>query len=214
MTSNRNRSIADVAVVEPPPAAVDISAPCAAVRSDPVLLAAYEVLLDVGPGKATLAEVARRAGLSRMTVYRRYEQLSALVSAVLTHELVALLEAARAKAEGADDAQRIASVIGGAARGIAGHPLMLRLIDLDPASLLPQLVTRRGSTQRAGEALLASMLRASTDESLAPSDPDLTARMVTTAASGFIYTEALARREGDDGTRWVEFTKMIEGYLS
>lgn len=203
-----------MAITDPVPPALDIAAPCLAVQSDPVLLAAYEVLLDVGPGKATLAEVARRAGLSRMTVYRRYEQLSALVSAVLTHELVALLEAARAEAVGEDDAERIASVIGGAARGIAGHPLMLRLIDLDPASLLPQLVTRRGSTQRAGEALLASMLRASADGSLAPRDPDLTARIVTTAASGFIYTEALARSEGDDGTRWAEFTAMIKGYLS
>lgn len=203
------------ALADPPAlAAAEASAPCAAVRADPVLAAAYDVLLDVGPGKATLTEVARRAGVSRMTLYRRHSQLRTLVSEVLTAELVTLLDEAARTAAGDDDAARIAATVSGASRAIAGHPLMLRLIALDPATLLPQLVTRRGSTQQAAEVLLAAMLRESRDGSVRANDPELTARIVGTAASAFIYTESLARSEGDDGTRWNEFTRMIEGYIA
>jgi AcrR family transcriptional regulator len=196
-----------------PLAAAD-AAPCAQVRSDPILAAAYDVLLDVGPARATLTEVARRAGVSRMTVYRRSAHLRTLVSEVLTHELVTLLDIAQRGAEGNTDATRIAATVSSAAQAIAGHPLMLRLIALDPAALLPQLVTRRGSTQRAAEAMLATMLRSSSDGSIRSRDPELTSRIVVTAASAFIYTESLARSEGDRGERWDEFAAMIGGYLS
>ena len=37
---------------------------------DPVLGAAHEAILEIGLGRLTLAEVARRAGVSRMTVSR------------------------------------------------------------------------------------------------------------------------------------------------
>lgn len=192
----------------------ELAAPSPAVRSDPILAAAYEVLLDVGPARATLTEVARRAGVSRMTVYRRYAQLRTLVSEVLTHELVTLLDIAAKQAGGPTDAARIAATVSGAAEAIAGHPLMLRLITLDPAALLPQLVTRRGSTQRVAEGMLAAMLRECRDGSVQTGDPELTARIVVTAASAFVYTESLARSEGDQGQRWTEFTVMIGAYLS
>lgn len=202
------------APARPSPVEAANSAPCLEVRSDPILAAAYDVLLDVGPARATLTEVARRAGVSRMTVYRRYAQLRTLVSEVLTHELVTLLDIAQRGATGDTDAIRIAATVSDAAEAIAGHPLMLRLIALDPAALLPQLVTRRGSTQRAAEAMLAAMLRAGSDGSIRSRDPELTARIVVTAATAFIYTESLARSEGDQGERWDEFTVMIGGYLS
>lgn len=216
MSSNRNtESVGTSAAAEPAsPSETPDSAPCAAVRADPILAAAYDVLLDVGPARATLTEVARRAGVSRMTVYRRYAQLRTLVSEVLTFELVTLLDVAAAQATGSNDAVRIAETVSGAAEAIAGHPLMLRLISLDPAALLPQLVTRRGSTQRAAEGMLAAMLRASSDGSIRTRDPELTARIVVTAASAFVYTESLARSEGDRGERWEEFTTMIGAYLS
>ncbi len=212
MSSNRNIESPDLAdSLERRELA---AAPSSAVRSDPILAAAYEVLLDVGPARATLTEVARRAGVSRMTVYRRYAQLRTLVSEVLTHELVTLLDIAAKQADGPTDAARIAETVSGAAEAIAGHPLMLRLITLDPAALLPQLVTRRGSTQRVAEGMLAAMLRECSDGSVQTGDPELTARIVVTAASAFVYTESLARSEGDEGQRWTEFTRMIGAYLS
>ena len=53
---------------------------------DPVLDAAREVVLAVGVRRTTLTEVARRAGLSRMTIYRRWPDVRALVADLMTRE--------------------------------------------------------------------------------------------------------------------------------
>ncbi len=58
------------------------------------------------------------------------------------------------------------------------------------------------------------MLRRCTDGTVSVDDPAVASRTIVTAAAAFIYTESLARSEGDDGTRWTEFTRMIKGYLS
>ena len=47
-------------------------------------------VLDVGLRRTTLADVARRAGVSRMTVYRQFDDLTSLVAALLTREISAL----------------------------------------------------------------------------------------------------------------------------
>lgn len=196
------------------PAAAADSYPCPAVRADPVLAAAYDVMLDVGPRRATLAEVARRAGVSRMTLYRRHAQLRTLVSEVLTAELTMVLAQAASAAEAGTDAERIAGVVARAGRAIGTHPLMLRIIELDPQALLPVLVERRGSTQRVAEQMLTEMLISSGDGSVRQSDPQAMARAIVTATSAFIYTERLARAEGDDTRRWSELELMVRSYLS
>ena len=88
MASLRNSESVGSRAAERPAAAVG---PSAAVAADPVLAAGYDVLLDVGPGKATMAEVARRAGISRMTLYRRHDQMRTLISEVLTAELAVVM---------------------------------------------------------------------------------------------------------------------------
>lgn len=186
--------------------------PCAAVADDPVLAAGYDVLLDVGPGKATMAEVARRAGISRMTLYRRHDQLRTLISEVLTAELAVVMADSVANAGQTPGPGRVADIATAAARAIAEHPLMLRLIELDPATLLPLLVTRRGSTQRAAESILADVLASEPGLCLGD-DADVVARTIVTAASAFVFTESLARAEGVAAGRWPQFHRMIEGYL-
>lgn len=187
--------------------------PTAAVAADPVLAAAYDVLLDVGPGKATMAEVARRAGISRMTLYRRHDQMRTLISEVLTSELAVVMDDAVAAASAEPGPARIADIATAATRAIAEHPLMLRLLELDPATLLPLLVTRRGSTQRAAESILADVLACEPGLTL-DAAADVMARTIVTAASAFVFTEALARTEGAAEVRWPQFHRMIEGYLA
>src|SRR4051812_10972510 len=59
---------------------------------DPLLAAARDCVMDVGLKRTTLADVARRAGVSRMTVYRQYGDLQTIVNKLLECELLALIE--------------------------------------------------------------------------------------------------------------------------
>src|SRR6476619_4028320 len=68
-------------------------------KGAPLLDAARECVLDVGLRRTTLADVARRAGVSRMTVYRQYGDLPTIVNALLTCEFVALIETVRRDVE-------------------------------------------------------------------------------------------------------------------
>ena len=73
--------------------------------ADQILDAARATVLDFGVSRTTVSEVARRAGLSRMTVYRRYPDGAALMRALMTREFGALLAAAQAEAARAPTAR-------------------------------------------------------------------------------------------------------------
>jgi AcrR family transcriptional regulator len=70
------------------PAATDAAANTAAgaAATDPVLDAAAGCYLRIGVAKTTAAEIARAAGISRATLYRRYPGHEAIFLAVLTRE--------------------------------------------------------------------------------------------------------------------------------
>lgn len=127
----------------------------------PVLDAAAACILDVGLRRTTLADVARRAGVSRMTVYRQWGDLAAIVSALLTRELVAAIEAAAARAAHRPTArERLVEAAVEVTRAVGSHPLYRRVLDLDPELLLPLVVDRLGSTQQVAVELVCEQLRA------------------------------------------------------
>ena len=109
-----------------------------------------------------------------------------LLNEVLTAELAVVMADSVANAGQAPGPARVADIATGAARAIAEHPLMLRLIELDPATLLPLLVTRRGSTQRAAESILADVL-ASEPGLVLDAEADVVARTIVT---GYVLHES------------------------
>src|ERR1700750_979508 len=66
---------------------------------DPLLDAARDSILAVGWKRSTLTDVARRAGVSRMTVYRRWPDMQGLLGELMTREWTAAMAAV---AEGND----------------------------------------------------------------------------------------------------------------
>src|ERR671931_270215 len=70
------------------------------VDDDRLLDAARACVLDVGVRLTTLSSVARTAGVSRMTLYRRFPDVRSLLAALMTREFGALL----ARAGGATSA--------------------------------------------------------------------------------------------------------------
>src|SRR3954452_12956483 len=67
---------------------------------DGYLDAARDCILDVGWRRTTLTEVARRAGVSRMTIYRSWSDMPRLLGDLMTREWGGVVAAALAAAEG------------------------------------------------------------------------------------------------------------------
>jgi AcrR family transcriptional regulator len=128
-------------------------------NNDAILDAARDCVLDVGLRRTTLADVARRAGVSRMTVYRQHADLDSLVAALLTRELTALLDQVMAELTAVPTArERLVEAAVQVVQRLEHHPLYRRILDLDPELLLPLVVDRFGSSQKAAMALVETLV--------------------------------------------------------
>lgn len=110
-----------------------------------ILDAAMQTMLSFGIRRATVDEIARRAGVSHMTVYRRWPTKNQLLLAVLIREAQTVFTAID---------QEIAALSSAEDKLIAGftgiywyvhtHPLFSRTVETDPESVLPVLTAEGG----------------------------------------------------------------------
>lgn len=128
---------------------------------DAVLDAARDCVLAVGVRRTTLTDVARRAGVSRMTLYRRWPDVRALVGDVMTREWVAVALGATPEPDSAFTSreQLVDGLVAGL-RAFRAHPLLRKILEVDPELLLPYLVDRRGASQDALLEFVSDWLRA------------------------------------------------------
>jgi AcrR family transcriptional regulator len=178
---------------------------------DAVLDAARACVLAVGVRRTTFSDVARRAGVSRMTLYRRYPDLEALLSALMTYEFGAIVASAR-DAAGAEATcrERVVAMAVHGSRALAEDALFARILDLDPELLLPYVTVRLGGMQRMAVAGLEDELAAA-DGSVRGGDPRAMAAGIELIARGFVLA-AHAEREPDLDP-WAELARAVDGYL-
>ncbi|MBM3692910.1 MAG: helix-turn-helix transcriptional regulator [Actinobacteria bacterium] len=149
---------ADPAAADPAaadPAAADPAAadPAAAIRPDAALAeATLAEIARVGLARLSVDAVARAAGVSRATLYRRCPGKPALVGAALDHEVaraVAAVAVAVADARALDDA--VAAMFLTGARTLATSVALGGIVAADPGALAPYL------DFAGGDALLARL---------------------------------------------------------
>ena len=181
--------------------------------ADLVLDAARASVLDVGLRRTTLAEVARRAGVSRMTLYRQYGDLSSIVSALLTRELLGLVEQARVHAEALPTArERLVHAGVEVVERLAAHPLWCRVLDLDPELLLPLVVDRFGASQQAiVEHVAQQVALGQADGSVREGDAELLATCVLLTAQSFVFSARVIA--GWKAATGPELARLLDGYL-
>ncbi len=102
-----------------------------------ILDAALNRVLQVGVRRASLDDIARRAGVNRVTIYRRFTTKEKLIDAVLGREIQRVLAevTAIATARQEIDAQIEATVFH-VLRQTQTHPLVTRLLDVAPEEIL------------------------------------------------------------------------------
>ena len=168
--------------------------------SDPVLDAVRDCVLAVGVRRTTLTDVARRAGVSRMTLYRRWPDVRSLVGDLMTREWIEAATGAMPVPEpGARARTRIVEGMVRAVDAFRAHPLFRKIVDVDPELLLPYVLDRRGASQEALLGLLAEALREGhADGSVRPGHPQRQARSLLLVAQSFTLSLRTMTDE-DDG---------------
>ena len=173
MTSIRHKDTP----AEAPPAPAD----------DGYLDAARDAILAVGWRRTTLTDIARRAGVSRMTLYRRWPDTQTMLADLMTREWGRVVnEAVGSLDPAADPLHRITAGVVATVRGLRADELLRRIIDLDPEVLLPYLLDRRGRSQDHLATSLAGLIRKGQRHgSIRDGEADLLARSLVLACHGF-----------------------------
>jgi len=172
-----------------------------------LLDAALAEVLEHGIRRTTASDIARRARVSRQTLYRYWPDAQAVFAALVTRELLAALPAAPSDPQDLGD---LVDVIVDTADRIRRMPLLQRLRDTDPELLSRYVLQRLGTSQRAIHADLARRIAAA---GLATADPDTTAAMVLLIVQSAVQSAPLVA-EWLPEDRWrAELRRALTGYL-
>ena len=201
---------------------------------DTYLDAAREAILAVGWSRTTLTDIARRASVSRMTLYRRWPDMGTMLADLMTREWARTVAAevdlsmrgssAEEAAAGAsvDTVGRIARAMTATVGALRANDLLRRIIDLDPELLLPYLLDRRGRSQQQLAAVLTGLVATGQREgSIRAGDPTVLARTLLLACHGFTLSahtmvdvdQPPASRDADVSAFDNELTLLVESYL-
>lgn len=186
------------------------------VHDHDVLDAARACVLAVGVRRTTMTDVARRAGVSRMTLYRRYPDVTTLIAALMTREFSAILDEVDAHVAALPTARErlVESAVLGAER-LTRNPLFLRIVDVDPELLLPYVTVRLGSFQQAVVRLFEERLRDGVaDGSIVAADVEIVARTIELALRGFVLQTLAEGAEAARAPELVELRRLLDRYLT
>jgi AcrR family transcriptional regulator len=156
--------------------------------------AARACILDVGWRRTTLTEVARRAGVSRMTIYRAWPDMPSVLGDLMTREWGEVVARAVAEADAAlpgdpTAADRVVAEVVATTRALRENELFVRIVELDAELLLPYLLTRRGRSQQAIAELTAGRIReGQADGSIRAGSPVAMSRALLLATHGFVLS--------------------------
>jgi AcrR family transcriptional regulator len=121
-----------------------------------ILDAAAEQVEHFGVRRFTLDDVARRLGISRVTIYRYFPKRDALVEAVLLREMHRFLRAIDAAVEPCRTLEeRLVEGVVFALSYLRAHRLLNRVLRTEPELILPALTVRADRVLAAGREFIA-----------------------------------------------------------
>ncbi|MDJ1132132.1 TetR/AcrR family transcriptional regulator [Streptomyces iconiensis] len=125
-----------------------------------VLDAAFEQFCRMGMRRSTMEDVARRAGVSRITVYRRFTSKDALVEQVVQREFRRYFDQFSVDVQSAETvADRVVLGFVSSLRVIRGNPLIGGLMAAEPDAVVPSMTGDEGRTLAVVRQFVAGRLR-------------------------------------------------------
>jgi AcrR family transcriptional regulator len=178
--------------------------------ADRILTAAASCVVDFGVDRVTLSEIARRAGVSRPTVYRRWPDTRSIVAALLTKRVTSVMREAPLRG---DDRESLVQQIITVADLLRRDELVMSVMH---SELAPIYITERlgASQQMLIDALAARLRAAQRHGSVRAGNPLQMAAMVLLIAQSTIQSGQIVRPMLDAEALAAELSYSLNGYLS
>ncbi|WP_433662881.1 TetR/AcrR family transcriptional regulator [Nocardia sp. CA-128927] len=177
-----------------------------------ILDAARRCVEEFGVRRTTLTEVARRAGVSRPTVYRRWPDTGALVAELLVRELRAIVAATMPTA-GIGRTRLVTGIVAGAVK-IRSNPLFGKIFRTDTDLMLTYVFGRLGRNQRALIELFAAGIReGQQDGSIRAGNPEHLATMLLLIAQSAVQSAGTVAPLLAGADLDTELANALDGYL-
>jgi AcrR family transcriptional regulator len=175
-----------------------------------ILRAALEQFELFGIRRTTMEDVARRSGLGRATLYRRFANKDLLVDAIVHTEVLRYLEGnALARARGLTFEDRIAEGTAFTVQFLRHHALLNKLMDTEPETILPSFTVDGAAIIDLAREQSAAMMRTELYGDTNPSPTQelhlqTVAELHTRLTLSFILTQhsSINLETPDDGRRF------------
>lgn len=155
-----------------------------------ILDAALHQFQTFGLRRSTVEDVAKRARVTRVTVYRRFPTKNELTIAVIQRESRRALSAIeRTMATMPSVEEQFVEGFVATLSTAKNHPLLRRLLDTEPDLVLPYLTLQAAPVHAIARTLLAKHLRrAQRSGAMRSFDADVIAELLVRAVQSFLLT--------------------------
>jgi AcrR family transcriptional regulator len=178
---------------------------------DKILDAAASCVLAYGVERVTLAEIARRAGVSRPTIYRRWPDTRALLAALLTARIIGVLRDLPARDGGRE---ALVERIVGVAERLRHDEVVMSVFHSAPELAMVYIAERLGTSQQILiEAVASELETAQRDGSVRAGDPRQLAARCLLITQSTIQSAQIVAPILDADALAVELTHSLNGYL-
>lgn len=176
-----------------------------------IIDAAADCVIAFGVDRVTLAEIARRAGVSRPTVYRRWPDTQAILAALLTARITNSLN--EVAVDGTDRKAIVKRMVGMAER-LRDDEVIMSVLSSAPALAMVYISQRMGTSQQILlEVLAGALATAQADGSVRPGDPKQLAAMCLLIVQSAIQSAQMVAPVLDVAALDIELAHSLNGYL-
>lgn len=178
---------------------------------DRILAAAASCVSDFGVERVTLAEIARRAGVSRPTVYRRWPDTQAILASLLTDRITGAWREAPSGSRGREAlVERIVAV----SSRLRRDDLIRTVLRSAPELAMVYITGRLGTSQQIVIDLVADEIRkGQLDNTVRAGDPRQLAAMVLLITQSAIQSARIVEPILGPDALTAELSHTLNGYL-
>ncbi|MGV0776286.1 TetR/AcrR family transcriptional regulator [Mycolicibacterium elephantis] len=178
---------------------------------DRILEAAAYCVRAYGIDRVTLAEIARRARVSRPTVYRRWPDTNSILAALLTSRIVAVVDDVPAEGVGR---QALVDRIVTVAQRLRQDDVVMSVLHSAPDLAMVYIAERLGTSQQILLDAVAGEIKLAQEEgSVRDGDPRQLAAMCLLITQSTIQSGRIVAPILDADTLADELARCLNGYL-